>query len=113
MVRISEGRERAGTFLDSFQAICVSLGSKFVQMVHTWGVPACQYNLIIADQRGDKPVGWIPVKMTGSNSLRFPLPFGLDAYARLPTGRDILAVVKPESERRDGPDNIIDMATRI
>lgn len=53
------------------------------------------------------------MKMTGSNSLRLPLPFGLDAYARLPTGRDISAVVKPASARRDGPDNIIDMATRI
>ena len=82
-------------------------------MDHTCGVPACQYDPIIADQRGDKPVGWIPVKMTGSNSFRLPLPFELDAYARLATGRCTLAVVKPESARRDGPDNIIDMATRI
>jgi hypothetical protein len=42
------------------------------------------------DQGVDKPVGWIPVKMTGSNCLRGLLPFELDAYDRTVVGKRAL-----------------------
>jgi hypothetical protein len=49
--------------------------------------------------------------MTGSNSLRFPLPFVEDAYERMGAGRAIRAAVKHGRVRRDGPESIMDMAT--
>ena len=75
----------------------------------------CSYILQLAERRSglDKPVGWIPVKMTGSNCLRGLLPFELDAYDRIVVGKHALPRDRSWLERRDGPASIFDMMQMI